>query len=238
MTPMTEAALAIDLAALGAALSAALGPAPEPEPAAVAVRTARRVTMYEAKDHFDAGGDVVVHDRGHELTYPVTATTPVHNARSTTWKELREQVTQWKNRYPNQRYYIVPTSKEQAFGGPEPSPTTHTPPSAEAPKRGYKAPFTWPERVQPHASLLGAIEEVLATVWTGESKDATERRERVGTAIAEKIMELPIGEVEIAGARVEIGEPVFFDNLSVGVDGDGRAVTVVFHENAYPSWDW
>lgn len=31
---------------------------------------------------------------------------------TTTWNELAAQVRMWRNRYPNQRYYVVQTNQE------------------------------------------------------------------------------------------------------------------------------
>lgn len=90
----------IDLDAMHAAILAAAGPDPEP-------RIARRVTMTEAKAHFEAGGDVLVSEYGQPRV-TVGPTSTFHNFRTTTWQELRRQVAEWRHRYPNQRYYIIP----------------------------------------------------------------------------------------------------------------------------------
>lgn len=69
---------------------------------------ATRVTMHEAKRHFEAGGAVLVSEYGHEPTQTVTAITTTHDRTRTTWDALAADVKEWCNRYPNQRFYIVP----------------------------------------------------------------------------------------------------------------------------------
>lgn len=68
---------------------------------------ARRVTMYQARAHFEAGGSILVSEYGHEATRSVTLDTTTHDRTTTTFEELRELVNQWRGRHPNQRYYIV-----------------------------------------------------------------------------------------------------------------------------------
>lgn len=75
---------------------------------------ARRVEYHEARRHFQAGGRVLVSEYGHDLTQPVTPTTTVHSNTTTTWDELAATVAKWRNRYPNQRYYII--DNEPAVG--------------------------------------------------------------------------------------------------------------------------
>lgn len=69
---------------------------------------AHRVSYIEARHHFDAGGRVLVSERGHEATQPVHPDTTTHDRTTTTFDELVSQVNEWRHRYPNQRYYIVP----------------------------------------------------------------------------------------------------------------------------------
>jgi hypothetical protein len=69
--------------------------------------TATRVTVHEARRHFDAGGTVLVSEFGHEPTRPVTASTTVHTRDTTTWESLLEDVHMWRGRYPHQRFYTV-----------------------------------------------------------------------------------------------------------------------------------
>lgn len=69
---------------------------------------ATRATMHEAKRHFEAGGAVLVSEYGHEPTQTVTASTTTHDRTRTTWDDLAETVNMWRNRYPNQRFYIIP----------------------------------------------------------------------------------------------------------------------------------
>lgn len=77
------------------------------EPVADTARVARRVKMNEAKRHFNSGGEVLVSERGHELELPVHRTSTTHTSSSTTWAELTATVREWRNRYPNQRFYVV-----------------------------------------------------------------------------------------------------------------------------------
>jgi len=81
----------------------------DPPPAAAPPVIATRVTMHEAKRHFEAGGAVLVSEYGHEPTQTVTAITTTHDRTRTTWDALAAMVKEWRNRYPNQRFYIVPT---------------------------------------------------------------------------------------------------------------------------------
>ena len=69
---------------------------------------ATRVTMHEAKRHFEAGGAVLVSEYGHESTQTVHPDTTTHDRTRTTWDALAAMVKEWRNRYPNQRFYIVP----------------------------------------------------------------------------------------------------------------------------------
>lgn len=71
------------------------------------IGTARRVHQREAHAAFNRGETIAVSDRGHEPSFDVYRTTTVHSADSTTWTDLLEQVQTWRNRYSNQRYYIV-----------------------------------------------------------------------------------------------------------------------------------
>lgn len=68
---------------------------------------AYRVTQHEAKRRFAEGFEVAVSERGHELSFPVSTMTGTHHRSSTTWAELVAQVRMWRNRYPNQRFYVV-----------------------------------------------------------------------------------------------------------------------------------
>lgn len=68
---------------------------------------ATRVHQRAAKAHFLAGGAVLVSEHGHEHTRPVTTSTTVHTAETTTWDELVSDVRDWRHRYPNQRFYVV-----------------------------------------------------------------------------------------------------------------------------------
>lgn len=90
---------------------------------------ATRVTMHEAKRHFEAGGAVLVSEYGHEPTQTVTAITTTHDRTRTTWDALAADVKEWRNRYPNQRFYIVPqlaNSDNRATNSHERGPMTTT----------------------------------------------------------------------------------------------------------------
>lgn len=85
-----------------------------PRPAAVsrlrwpaADCVADRVGIYDARRVFELGGRVVVSSDGYRTTLTVTPATTVHTRETTTWPDLVEQVNTWRNRYPNQRYYVV-----------------------------------------------------------------------------------------------------------------------------------
>lgn len=75
---------------------------------------ATRVKQHEAKRHFDAGGSVLVSEWGSEPTQLVSVGSTTHNNQTTTWSSLVEDVRMWRNRYPNQRFYIVPMEQEAA----------------------------------------------------------------------------------------------------------------------------
>lgn len=69
--------------------------------------TAVRVTMHEARRAFDAGREILVSEFGNERMTRVTRLTMTHTRESTTFEALRAQVNLFRNRYPNQRYYVV-----------------------------------------------------------------------------------------------------------------------------------
>lgn len=69
--------------------------------------TARRVTIHEAKRHFAAGGKILVSEYGHETTCTIGPLTTTHDRARTDWDALTGDVETWRNRHPNQRYYIV-----------------------------------------------------------------------------------------------------------------------------------
>jgi hypothetical protein len=87
----------------GATAKAIIGALTAPAPI-----IATRCTMHEAKRHFEAGGAVLVSEYGHEPTQTVTPITTTHDRTRTTWDDLATMVNEWRNRYPNQRFYIVP----------------------------------------------------------------------------------------------------------------------------------
>lgn len=68
---------------------------------------AKRVTSSEARRAFDRGARILVSEHGHKAEHVVYPSTVTHTRETTTWDELREQVNMWRNRYPNQRYYVV-----------------------------------------------------------------------------------------------------------------------------------
>lgn len=88
----------------GATAKAIIGALTAPAPI-----IATRCTMHEAKRHFEAGGAVLVSEYGHEPTQTVRPDSTTHDRTRTTWDALAAMVKEWRNRYPNQRFYIVPT---------------------------------------------------------------------------------------------------------------------------------
>ena len=68
---------------------------------------ATRITVNEARRLFAEGAELLVSERGHEETTPVGRMTTTHSNRTTTWEQLSGMVEMWRNRYPNQRYYVV-----------------------------------------------------------------------------------------------------------------------------------
>lgn len=69
---------------------------------------AARAHQRDAKRHFEAGGSVLVSEYGNEADMPVTRGMTTHSLATTTWDQLVSQVREWRNRYPNQRFYVVP----------------------------------------------------------------------------------------------------------------------------------
>lgn len=225
MTTMTD----IDLDALGVAVDAALAELPdEPEPTRPALRIARRATVPEAKAHFDRGGDVLVHERGHEQTVPVSPDTTVHNSKSISWQALRDQVAMWRNRYPRQRYYIVPDHGQSLPDRPEkPKP---------APTAEWKKPTWQMPHIEPVPSVMDAITEAVGSVLTGNHATTVEKRDLLIKRVSDAIANLPIYGIELDGARLGIGDPIELDNANVEVDGYGRAVSITV-EAGTPIWD-
>lgn len=74
---------------------------------APATGIARRVTMHEAKRAFEAGAEVLVSEHGHEAHRFVGRQTTTHHRDRSNWSELVASVRMWRNRYPNQRFYVV-----------------------------------------------------------------------------------------------------------------------------------
>ena len=72
------------------------------------VRIASRVSEREARDHFESGASVLVSEQGHLEELLVGPSTVTHDKSRTTWQALKAQVDMWRNRYPGQRYYIIP----------------------------------------------------------------------------------------------------------------------------------
>lgn len=68
---------------------------------------ARRVKFQEARRHFLDGGRVLVSEHGDRLSIPVTNLTTTHAGDAAAWDELVANVRMWRNRYPNQRYYVI-----------------------------------------------------------------------------------------------------------------------------------
>lgn len=68
---------------------------------------AHRVKFHEARRHFLAGGTLLVSEHGHERSRPVTDLTTTHAGGQAEWDALVADVREWRNRYPNQRFYII-----------------------------------------------------------------------------------------------------------------------------------
>ncbi len=69
------------------------------------------VTFYEARRHFNAGGEVMVTERNEGPSVPVSTLSTTHTNKTTTWNYLADQVRMWRSRYPGQRFYIVRRDK-------------------------------------------------------------------------------------------------------------------------------
>lgn len=81
------------------------------------IATANVATMDAAERHFAIGGQVVVSECGApEL--PIYGSTVVHDATTTTWDELVLATNVWSNRYPNQRWFLIPTGEGEGAGDP------------------------------------------------------------------------------------------------------------------------
>jgi hypothetical protein len=69
-------------------------------------RIAERTTCHQAERHFLDGGTVLVSEHGYE-TIPVSARSVTHHRNTIDWADLVAQVEMWRNRYPNQQFYVV-----------------------------------------------------------------------------------------------------------------------------------
>jgi hypothetical protein len=221
MTTMTSPD--IDLDALDAAVNAAIAELdddPPPQPTPPPIRVAQRTTMQEARAHFDAGGDVLVSERGHEKTFPVTPTTIFYNNKKIGWDGLRKMVAEWRTRYPNQRYYIVPTPGVTTEPKPEPQ---------------WKAPSFAVPTVEVAPSLEEAIAEAVGKVLTGSQKTAVDKRNAIVALVAAAVAELPIYGIDLDYARLPIGDPIELGNANIEVDGYGHAATITV-DGGTPIW--
>lgn len=227
----------LDLNHLEAAVDGALAALREQTPPLIA----RRAKMIEAKDHFDAGGNVLIDERGHRETIEVFPGMVVHNWRTITWKELRRQVTEWKHRYPNQRWYIVPTPSGETAAAPKPNPTTYEPAgsAAEAPQPqppADKQPVFDIPRREAHPAVMEAITEVVENVLTGNAKGADERRKALIAALGTALADLPVYGIDVEYARVPIGEVLDLGNAVIELDGYGHAARILV-DGGTALWD-
>lgn len=71
------------------------------------IGVAHRVTKREARAAFNRGDTIAVSSRGHEPSFDVYPTTTVWANWLINWWDLEQQISDWSNRYTNQRYYIV-----------------------------------------------------------------------------------------------------------------------------------
>lgn len=86
--------------------------------------TATRVTQDQARQHFMRGGKVLVSERGHELATVVTSDTTTHSRDTIDWDYLVHTVRAWSSRYPNQRFYVIPTESYEFVSSREADPAT------------------------------------------------------------------------------------------------------------------
>jgi len=75
------------------------------------IGTAERVTWHQARRAFNDGRTVLVSEHGERPTCQVWSTSTTHTRDSTTWTTLAEQVRMWSNRYPRQRFYVLPATE-------------------------------------------------------------------------------------------------------------------------------
>lgn len=81
---------------------------------------ADRVKFHDARRAFAAGAAVVVSEYGHESTLTVHKHTTTHTRETITWDELAADVRMWRNRHPNQRFYVVRAPEPQQRPAAEP----------------------------------------------------------------------------------------------------------------------
>lgn len=196
-------------------------PAPAPRE-----RIARRVTMAEAKRHFDAGGDVLVSEYGHEPVRPVSPLSTVHNKDTRGWAQLRHEVDEWRNRYPNQRYYIV----VDVPAGPAPEPE-------RVDEYDDDSPHITVAGLRRDPSVAQAIWAGIHAVMPGARKETAEKRKALFAAIGAELNDITVYGIDVTDARLPIGEPVILGNASIELDAFGDAVRIIVTDGGVPIWN-
>lgn len=70
------------------------------------IGTAQCVNARQAARAFHGGRHIIVSERQTD-DIPVSTTTTIHSAKTTTWDQLTRDVDTWRNRYPEQRFFVV-----------------------------------------------------------------------------------------------------------------------------------
>lgn len=70
--------------------------------------TAHRVSPDTARRHYAAGATVIVASDNRGATLAVGPSTVTHDNTRGTWETLAADVDTWRNRYPDQTYYVMP----------------------------------------------------------------------------------------------------------------------------------
>lgn len=182
-------------------------------------RTARRVTMHEARRAFEAGQEILVSEYGREPTVAVGGTSTTHTNRTTTWTALRRQVDEWRGRYPNQRYYIV------------------DPPPDRNPQAGdaVRLAAPWPGVSEVVVGAVGVIDGMV-----GEELDHPSITFNASTYRDERVVRCSGGPATIATPTSELHASGDMTNVSCwrfrgGVRRPGNDEHFQQH---VPLWDW
>lgn len=127
-------------------------------------KVAHRATFHDAKRAFADGATVLVSDSGQDRVTVHRATT-VHTRETTTWEALADQVREWRNRYPNQRYYVVESGSVRPELG---SITRH---AGIAGQFSYRVPVTYPGEPTQTVEFVGSVYDgpvvMVTPTWPG-----------------------------------------------------------------------